>query len=218
MKLFAEVKFISEIAEEKKVEPCEFYILRFTKIEQLAKNLSIIGSFSCGSLQTRTEEFPGDALFYLGGFPIPEKGLLPFIGFEFMSIVARNVSVFAAGLQYEPWKGKFITINGNFAKVGEQFSDLYKENYDYKGFGITFGIKTQIGPMKFSLMKGQMMICKYLMTTAQSMAPRPCPPTAAAGRGARRGAFLPNKAIFGRAMPAERSFRSVGESGASVGR
>ncbi len=155
MKLFVEVKSIQEIAkEEKRHEPIEFYILRFTKIEQLAKNLSIIGSFSCGSLQTRTEEFPGDALFYLGGFPVPRKGLLPFIGFEFMSIVAKNVSVFAAGMQYEPWKGKFITINGNLAKVGEQFSDLYKENHDYKGFGITFGIKTPIGPMEFSLMKG----------------------------------------------------------------
>ncbi|NQV17887.1 MAG: patatin-like phospholipase family protein [Armatimonadetes bacterium] len=153
IELYAEAKYIQEIEkEEKRHEPVEFCVFLLTKIEQLTKKISLIGSIYGGSVNG--DEIPGDALFYLGGFNYHQKGLLPFVGYKFMALSAPNAIALSTGLQFEAWKGKFIIIKGNYAKLGVNISDLFKKDYEYHGYAITFGIKTPIGPMEFSLMKG----------------------------------------------------------------
>ncbi len=151
--LYAEAKYIQEIEkEEKRHEPVEFYVFMLTKIEQLTKKISLIGSVYGGSVNG--DELPGDALFYLGGFNYQGKGLLPFVGYKFMELSAPHAIALSTGIQCEIWKGKFIIMKSNYTKLGANISDLYKKDYEYHGYAITFGIKTPIGPMEFSLMKG----------------------------------------------------------------
>ncbi len=153
VKLYAEITNTHEIAEQKiKHELITSYLLKYKEILQISSKTSLIGGFRIGYVQG--EEIPYDSYYYFGGLGNTDNNLFPFYGYEFMEHVTKGVGILDSSLQYEPWNEKFITISFNYARTGWYFEDIYKENNSYFGAGITLGIMTPIGPMEYTLMKG----------------------------------------------------------------
>jgi NTE family protein len=153
VKLYGEICYSHELEEgENKHEPITSYLMKYKEILQMSDKVSVTGEFKFGYLQG--EEIPSDSYFYLGGLQDNLNNLFSFAGYEFMAIVAKSAGIFETSLQYEPWREKFITLTFNYARVGWYLEDLYNDNDYYFGGGIGFGILTPIGPMEYTIMKG----------------------------------------------------------------
>ena len=86
--------------------------------------------------------------FFLGGNGNPyESNLIPFYGREFMQEVSKNFAIAQLGLQFEPWKGKFILLKSNIGQVGNDLRSLTSTDGILAGFGIGGGYSTIIGPV-----------------------------------------------------------------------
>jgi len=80
------------------------------------------------------------------------KGILPFAGLEMMEKYGHYGWVGRMDFQYEWTKNNFITLISNIGMVSDLMSDFYhSDNYSIGG-GISYGYKTMIGPIEFSLL------------------------------------------------------------------
>ncbi|MFC2113591.1 patatin-like phospholipase family protein, partial [Bacteroidota bacterium] len=92
--------------------------------------------------------------FYLGGLDKESiKGLLPFVGLNFMERSGRNALVAGLDLQYNIWKSNYLILKANFANTSYEPADLLLLENVFSGFGITYGNHSLIGPIELTLMR-----------------------------------------------------------------
>ena len=91
---------------------------------------------------------------YLGGLnKSPRKGLLPFVGLDFMERSGRNVLALGLDFQYNFWKSNYLVFRVNAANTSDQPEELLFFNDVFSGFGLTLGNLSLIGPIELTLMR-----------------------------------------------------------------
>ena len=91
---------------------------------------------------------------YLGGLnKTPRKGLLPFVGLNFMERSGRNALVFGLDLQYNFWKSNYLVFRANAANTAWDTEDLLFFDKVFSGYGLTLGNMSLIGPIELTLMR-----------------------------------------------------------------
>ncbi len=92
--------------------------------------------------------------FYLGGLnKSPRKGLLPFVGLDFMEQPGRNALAFGIDFQYNFWKSNYLILRANAANTSEKLEELLFFDNVFSGFGLTLGNLSLIGPVELTLMR-----------------------------------------------------------------
>ena len=71
-----------------------------------------------------------------------------------MRITATDAVVVSLGIQYEPWHDIFCSLKFDYAKAGLEFLDTYTREF-YWGGGFSVRIRTPVGPIEYSVMKGK---------------------------------------------------------------
>ena len=128
-----------------------FIRLCFEKAVPVVKRLTLIPSFFGGysSADTATSVYQ----FFLGGMnQLYNKGLLPFVGLDFMQINNRVMAGIGINLQYNIWRNNYIVLKANTGSTAWIVKDLFKRGSGLLGFGITIGNNSIIGPIEFTLM------------------------------------------------------------------
>ncbi len=91
---------------------------------------------------------------YLGGLNITaRKGMLPFVGLEFMEKSGRNVLAAGIDLQYNFWKSNYLTLRASGASISHNPEDLLLFNDVFSGYGVSLGNLSLIGPIELTLMR-----------------------------------------------------------------
>ncbi len=128
------------------------FSLRFTKAYPLSPKFTLFSNIYGGSLIG--DSIPPDYLFYSGGLVQNDfkVGVFPFVGLELFEKVNKNALTLGIDLQYEIFKNQFIKLRGNIGKMSSYFEDIFTTHDIFLGYGITYGIRSYIGPIEFSLM------------------------------------------------------------------
>jgi NTE family protein len=91
---------------------------------------------------------------YLGGLnKSARKGLLPFVGLEFMEKSGRNVLAAGIDLQYNFWKSNYLILRANGASTSFYPEEILAFDKVFSGFGLTLGNLSLIGPIELTLMR-----------------------------------------------------------------
>lgn len=85
--------------------------------------------------------------FFLGGVD-------SFLGLEKHESAGRHQQAFQAGIQYEVIPNRFIIFRWNFGCTSNERRYLFKKDLLITGGGITVGANTPIGPIEFTVMRG----------------------------------------------------------------
>ncbi len=104
------------------------------------------------------DSIPPDYVYYSGGLMLNDYkvGIFPFVGLEMFEKTDKNLFTFGMDLQYELFRNHYILIRGNIGKTAASFEDIiFPEEY-YFGYGLTYGFRSLIGPMEFSVMKNNL--------------------------------------------------------------
>lgn len=117
----------------------------FSVSDKLAINLKTGGGFKMGDKSTNKLDFA------LGGYGNNLiNNLIPFVGYDFVSLTGNSYVKASLGLNYEIFKKNHITLEGNWAnmddnifKTGEWFTLP-----DYTGYALGYAIETFIGPVQ----------------------------------------------------------------------
>lgn len=106
-------------------------------------------------------EFPTNYSFFIGGNDRRINSLIPFVGYNFMEKSARNILKLQIDVQLEVFNDKYVILKGNLATISNDYKELFE--YDnikrddlLYGYGLTLGMNTLIGPLEFSVMKGDL--------------------------------------------------------------
>lgn len=91
--------------------------------------------------------------FYLGGLnKTPRKGMLPFVGLDFMERSGRNVIAAGLDIQYNFWRSNYLVLRANAANTDQYLENMILFDNIFSGFGLTYGNLSFIGPVEFTLM------------------------------------------------------------------
>ncbi|WP_060874606.1 patatin-like phospholipase family protein [Myroides odoratus] len=90
-------------------------------------------------------------MYFLGGYGFADRdNLIPFYGYDLLSIAGNSYITGSLNLDYEIFKKHHINFSANLANVGEDiFSGsewLFKSNFS--GYAIGYGMQTMIGPIE----------------------------------------------------------------------
>lgn len=90
---------------------------------------------------------------YMGGMnQMRHKGLISFTGLDFMQINNRVVAGVGLNLQYNFWRNNYIVLRTNAASASWTTNELFKDENNLLGFGITVGNNSIIGPVEITFM------------------------------------------------------------------
>ncbi len=128
------------------------FMLTYNKINSITDKFSILSSVNAGFLSNNNVH-PA-YYFYLGGMHPYETNIFYFSGLQFMEVSSSNVISLQLDLRFEPWTDKFITLKSNIATTSPTYNHIFALQKFYSGAGISGGIKTLIGPVDFTLSKG----------------------------------------------------------------
>ncbi len=75
-----------------------------------------------------------------------------FIGYRFMELIGRNAAT--AGVQAYVHLGNesYITAKANWGKLEATYEDLFDDGVLLDGYGLSYGLKTPIGPLEINVM------------------------------------------------------------------
>ena len=68
----------------------------------------------------------------------------------------KNVLSVGLDLQYELFKNQYLLLRGNIGKTAAYFEDIFFPEDFYFGYGLTYGFRSLIGPLEFSIMKNNL--------------------------------------------------------------
>jgi NTE family protein len=141
-------KFITSPASP----PAWFLRFEFEQVAGIGRNFALIPRVYGGS--TTADSSLRVYNFYMGGLNrTSRKGLMPFVGLDFMERSGRNVLAFGLDLQYNFWKSNYLVFRANAANITENLEDLFLFEYPFSGFGLTLGNLSLIGPVEITLMR-----------------------------------------------------------------
>ena len=149
--------FLSKIEYVKDIDAHQYsdifrFSLRLNKAYLLSRKFTLFTNVYGGYLIG--DSIPPDYLFYSGGMVQNDYkvGVFPFVGLELFEKVNKNALTAGLDLQYEIFKNQFIKLSGNVGKVSSYFENIFTPEDIFVGYGITYGIRSFIGPIEFSLM------------------------------------------------------------------
>jgi NTE family protein len=128
-----------------------FVRFQYEKAVPIVKRITFLPSFFAG--YSSADSAQSMIQFYLGGMnQLHNKGLLPFVGLDFMQINSRFFAGIGANLQVNFWRKNYAVLRINAGSSSWIHSDLFQPGTGLLGFGITLGNKSMIGPIEITLM------------------------------------------------------------------
>jgi NTE family protein len=92
--------------------------------------------------------------FYLGDLNrTSRKGLLPFVGLDFMEKSGSNALAVGLDFHYNFWKSNYLILRMNAATISDSPEELLLFDNAFSGFGLTLGNLSLIGPVELTLMR-----------------------------------------------------------------
>jgi NTE family protein len=125
--------------------------LRYNNAIPISSKLSAVtrlyGSIAYG------DSVPISYYCYLGGMSRTSmKGIMPFAGLDMMEKFGQYGWLGRLDLQYEWTRNNFITLIGNIGMTSNVLNDFYHFDNYIIGGGLSYGYKSLIGPIEFSLL------------------------------------------------------------------
>ena len=117
----------------------------FSTSDKLAFNLQTSGGFRLGDRSTKAFDFA------LGGYGNNLiNNLIPFLGYDFISLVGNSYVKAYFGADYEVINNHHITLEGNWANVDDNIFETgeWFTLPDYRGYALGYAIDTLIGPIQ----------------------------------------------------------------------
>ncbi len=104
------------------------------------------------------DSIPPDYVYYSGGLMMGDyqMGKFPFVGLALYEKTDKNVISVGMDLQYEIFRNQYLLLRGNVGKTAAYFEDIFFPNEVYFGYGMTYGLRSLIGPIEFSVMKNNL--------------------------------------------------------------
>jgi len=155
LQVYAEMRTVTHILEGKRetgYRPFRRTFITASQIIPLPGSWDMFINLYSGTLQGPAP--PPDQHFYFGGKIHQYQTIFPLLGYRVMEGTARNLWILQGGLQIEAWKNNYLILTGNAGQAADHYPDLFHETDLYYGGGITFGYNSVIGPMEWTLMKG----------------------------------------------------------------
>ena len=119
--------------------------IAFTIAPNLTGVFGSEGGFKIGDRGTKSLDF------FLGGYGFRDlNNLVPFFGYESLSLRGDTYLKSDFTLDYEIFKKNHITLSGNIANVGDQLFERgeWIDGVDYTGFALGYGLETIFGPVE----------------------------------------------------------------------
>ena len=151
-KSFTKLEYIKDL-DDHKYSDIYRATTRFNKAIPLSKKFTLLTNLYAGYIYG--DSVPPDYLFYSGGLILNDYniGIFPFVGMELFEMVNKNAMTFGLDLQYEIFRNQLIQLRTNIGKASNDFENIFSgEDYDI-GYGITYGIRSFLGPVEFTIMK-----------------------------------------------------------------
>ncbi|MBL4663861.1 MAG: patatin-like phospholipase family protein [Flavobacteriaceae bacterium] len=107
--------------------------------------VSASGGFRLGDRGTNSLDF------FVGGYGYkPLNNIIPFYGYEALSLRGDTYLSSQITLDCEIFKNNHINISGNIANVGDKLFERVEwlERIDYSGFALGYGLETFFGPIE----------------------------------------------------------------------
>ena len=117
----------------------------FSPLGKLAVNLSTEAGFKIG----RTDN--NSLNFFLGGYGNkPINNIIPFYGYDFISLSADSYIKGMIELDYEIFKKNHLSASANFANVEDDLFDTgnWLSTPDFTGYALGYGLETVVGPIE----------------------------------------------------------------------
>lgn len=89
--------------------------------------------------------------FFLGGYGFkPLNNILPFYGYEGLSLRGDTYLKSAITFDYEIFRHQHLSISGNIANIGNNLfeSGAWIDGIDYSGYALGYGVETLLGPVE----------------------------------------------------------------------
>lgn len=117
--------------------------------DKMSLNFETGGGFKFGDNSTNTLDFA------LGGYGNNFiNNFIPFLGYDYISLTGNSYVKAYASADYEIFHKNHITLEGNWANIGNDIFDsgAYFSLPDYRGYALGYGVETFLGPVqaKFS--------------------------------------------------------------------
>ncbi len=133
------------------ISSVHFFHFRYEKAIPVEKRFTLIPSVFGG--YTSADSTTSAYLLYVGGMnQMIHKGLLPFVGLDFMQINNRIMSGIGLNLQYNIWRNNYIVLKANAGSTAWMLGEIFTRGSGLFGFGVTIGNNSMIGPIEFTLM------------------------------------------------------------------
>ncbi len=151
-RIFTEIKFVKGLSEDVKNQNGFFVAsVRANMVIPLSDRVSLSESVFAGTILG--DSIPAHYQFLVGGMGGANlRGLIPFVGMDFMQRTNKHALVGRMDLQWEMWNDNYLIFRTNIGKVTPRLTDLWVWSDVIFGYGVSFGYKSPIGPMEFSLM------------------------------------------------------------------
>lgn len=127
-------------------------VASYNKTVPLSKRLVLNPGFNVGINFSNNVYFT--YLNYLGGEIPGESTILPFAGMNLMAVPSPNLAMASVKFRAELWKDKFLTFIGNIGQKANDIRKLDELGKTYLGAGISAGLRTIIGPVEFTVSRG----------------------------------------------------------------
>ena len=120
-----------------------FYAQRIAP--SLTGRIGLEGGFKIGGTDTNSLDF------FLGGFGNKKvNNIVPFYGYDFLSITGDGYVKADFALDYEVFKKNHLSLAANFANAGLNIftSEKFLPPPEYSGYAIGYGLETILGPIE----------------------------------------------------------------------
>ena len=122
---------------------------RFLYAQQLASMLTLQTGIEGGFKLSGSDL--GSLDFFLGGYGSKKiNNLVPFYGYDFLSITGDGYVKASFLLDYEVYKNNHLTIGANFANAGNNIfsSEEFLSSPSFSGYSLGYGLETFLGPLE----------------------------------------------------------------------
>ncbi len=148
LRLEVDYKFIKPPS----AKPDWFIRFNLEKAVGMGRKFTLIPRFYGGS--TSADSSMRVYHLYLGGLnKTTRKGLMPFVGLDFMEKSGRNILAAGIDLQYNFWRSNYLIFRANGANTSYSPEDMFLFENVFSGFGLTLGNLSLIGPIELTLMR-----------------------------------------------------------------
>jgi len=148
--LYSEIRFINHTGSPSDFNMANTHIYEnFLKPFSLTKKWTIL--FKQYLSLTTGDSVPAPYKAYLGGLGNYEQPILPFMGYQYESLVGNIAGVVRMDIQYEFRKNNFLIAKANIGDMVQDYKK-YTEGKKYSGYALTYGYNSLIGPVELSVM------------------------------------------------------------------